>query len=82
MAKVTPTDMLAAIGIALYGERWHRPLATALGIHARQIRRWITGEYELSPDHELFANALALLRTRRDDISATVVTISFMVRRR
>lgn len=77
-----PTQMLAAIGIALYGERWHRPLATALGIHARQIRRWMSGEYELSPDHELFSNALALLKTRRDDILATVVTLSFMVGRR
>lgn len=68
MSKVkTPADMLADIGRALYGEHWRRPLADALGINERQIRRWLAGD-TLADDHPVFADALTMLRRRQREI--------------
>jgi hypothetical protein len=35
---------LAAIGNALYGPRWQTPLAEALGVSDRTVRRWVAGQ--------------------------------------
>lgn len=56
----SPPDMLADIGRALYGEHWRRPLADALGMDERQIRRYVNGD-TLRADHELFGAALKVL---------------------
>lgn len=40
---MTPTD-LRRIGEALYGERWQTPLANALGVADRTVRRWVAGD--------------------------------------
>ena len=61
--RTSPPDMLAAIGRALYGEHWRRPLADDLGEHERQIRRYVNGE-TLTAEHELFVAALDVLRRR------------------
>lgn len=39
---MTP-DTLAAIGRALYGERWQTALAHDLGVTDRTMRRWAAG---------------------------------------
>jgi hypothetical protein len=80
MTRKTPPDMLADIGRALYGEHWRRPLADALGIHERQIRRWLNGD-SLHREHALFADALDLLTARTAEIEHTRRQLSrWMVR--
>ena len=46
---MTP-EMLAAAGHAIYDiEHWRRPLADALGVSARTMQRWASGQVEI-PD--------------------------------
>ncbi|MCC6775654.1 MAG: hypothetical protein IT537_03300 [Hyphomicrobiales bacterium] len=67
--------MLADIGRALYGEHWRRPLADALGVDERQIRRWCNAEYTLAADHGVFRDARALLDRRSGEINGVRVTL-------
>lgn len=52
---MTP-DYLAAIGRRLYGDEWQMPLADALGVADRTVRRWAAGS---SPVPASVAAALA-----------------------
>jgi hypothetical protein len=36
---------LNAFGTALYGPRYQRELAAALGVNERTMRRWVAGDY-------------------------------------
>jgi len=40
---MTSTE-LSVIGERLYGARWQTSLAAALGVNARTLRRWISGQ--------------------------------------
>ena len=41
---MTDAGLLAACGVALIGENWVNPLATALGVQERTMRReWLSG---------------------------------------
>lgn len=40
---MTPAQ-LATIGRALYGPEWQTPLADALGVADRTVRRWVAGD--------------------------------------
>lgn len=66
----SPADMLADVGRALYGEHWRMQLSRALDIDDDTIRRWMHGRPELRADHGVFADALALLARRADEINA------------
>lgn len=37
------------IGQALYGDNWRAPLAKALDVNERTVRRWADGEFEVNP---------------------------------
>lgn len=50
MAQSRNLQRLIKIGKALYGERWQRPLAAALGIQDKQVRRYVNGESEPSDE--------------------------------
>src|SRR5262245_23213052 len=39
--KKKEVDLLKRIGEALYGDRWQRQLAKALGVSDRTVRRWV-----------------------------------------
>jgi hypothetical protein len=69
MTRKSPADILADIGRALYGDHWRRPLAEALGIHERQVRRYLSGD-TLTAEHQLFSTARALLSARAGQIGA------------
>ena len=71
----SPVDMLAEIGRALHGELWQRPLARDLGVHERQLRRWITEESPLPADHGIFPELRELLRRRAQVTAATAETL-------
>jgi hypothetical protein len=64
--KPSPTEMLAAIGTALYGREWKNPRAHALGIDGRQMRRWANEGHELPMG--VFDDALKLIDRRRHEL--------------
>jgi hypothetical protein len=39
-----PMDLVRDVGAALYGPRWQRELARALGVSERAVRRWVGNE--------------------------------------
>ena len=42
--EMTDSALLGALGAALYGEHWKNPLANALGVSDRTLRRWLQTE--------------------------------------
>lgn len=54
---MTPAE-LRAIGSALYGAEWQSPLARALGINARTVRKLVAGEMRVSPALQAAIRAL------------------------
>jgi hypothetical protein len=75
MAEIKPGDMLAKIGRTLYGARWRLPLATALGTHEGQLRRWEQRPGDLQHDDPLFAAASELLRQHAQECEAMRATL-------
>ena len=61
-----PRD-LNAIGEALYGPRFHAPLASSLEIAERTLRRWLVGEWPI-PEHVL-DNCKTLIRAKRRELA-------------
>ncbi|MFH6786661.1 hypothetical protein [Methylobacterium sp. MA0201] len=41
--------LLAASGVALFGDEWRRPLAAALGVDPRLMQRWAAGQRDIPP---------------------------------
>jgi hypothetical protein len=42
-----PVTLFRDAGEALYGPRWQRDLAAALGVSTRSVRAWAAGEREI-----------------------------------
>ena len=61
---MTPKDMLAAVGHALYGDRWQMPLADDLEINRDTVRRWVSGHTLLRTDHGVFRDLLTIIDMR------------------
>lgn len=64
------TDLLTACGQALYGERWHAPLARDLGVADRTMRRWVAGSHPVPEG--IAADLLRLVQERRKDLGRLV----------
>jgi len=71
---------LRQAGEALYGQHWQAPLAADLGISARSVRYWLTGERNIPQGvwHELATllkqrgqHALALAAEIESQLGAT-----------
>lgn len=56
-----PADRLARVGRALYGEHWRLPLARALRVNERLMRRWMSGRTPLAADDPVLAAGEALV---------------------
>lgn len=54
---MTP-DELRAVGASLYGPEWQSPMARALGVNPRTIRKLVAGETRISPAMETAIRAL------------------------
>lgn len=68
------SDQLRAVGQTLYGPAWQSPLAEALGVTDRTIRRWAKGEYEIP---EGIAKELAnVCRTRSIELERLAEKLS------
>lgn len=55
-------DSLCKFGEALFGPRFQRELAEALGVNERTMRRWVAGDTE--PPEAIRAELEALARSR------------------
>jgi hypothetical protein len=73
---MTPADLLAATGRALYGDRWRLPLSLDLGISDDTIRRWLTGKSTLTHSHGALGDAERLLRAKADELLALANSIN------
>jgi len=58
---MSPNELRAA-GERLYGRRWHRPLAKALGVDRRTVDRWAIGQARISTATEMAIRTLIALR--------------------
>jgi transcriptional regulator with XRE-family HTH domain len=63
---VTDSELIRAIGEALFGTRWQTDVADALGVSSRTVRRWLTGEDQPRPD--VWRELHALLTQRGQQI--------------
>ena len=48
---MTPAE-LARLGRALYGPGWQSPMARAVGVNPRTVRRWASGDCPISAPAE------------------------------
>lgn len=55
-------------GRALYGERWQTPLAEALGVTDRTMRRWLAGTFGIP--EPIAAEIASLERATKDATAA------------
>lgn len=70
---MTP-DLLRAVGEALYGEYWIKPLAGALQVNERTVQRWAAGEYlpRIEAQAGILGDTRALLVARGHDLARVV----------
>jgi hypothetical protein len=61
---MTPNE-LAAAGERLYGARWQTPLAAALGVNPRTLRRWVSGQNAIPETVDADIGTLLEIATRR-----------------
>lgn len=66
-------DRLRRAGELLYGDRWQSDLARSMGVAGRTVRAWVAGERRIPPG--VWADIVALLRQRQQDISALLQQI-------
>ena len=62
------TDLLHAVGAALYGNQWQSAIARDLGVSDRTMRRWAAGTAETPAG--LRADLLRLVEQRGADLGA------------
>lgn len=59
---------LEACGTALFGPQWQRPLAAALGVDDRLVRRWYAGDRPVPEDR--WQRIAGLMRERGERLLA------------
>lgn len=70
-------ELIRAVGVSLYGERWQAPLADALGVNLRNVQRWAAGEFAPSPAAQagLLADMRKLVIARGRELDRVVAAI-------
>ena len=63
---MTPAEMIAMVGEALYGPRWQTPLAADLAVSDRTMRRWAAGTDV--PRAAIVSELMSLVLTRADTL--------------
>jgi hypothetical protein len=62
MTRKPPRPPIIQYGEALFGERWKAPLARALGVNIRTVKRWAAGEFQ--PHDGVWDDVRAMLKKR------------------
>jgi len=70
--RLTPRE-LETVGQALFGERWQTPMARALDVADRTVRRWLAGDDAPSPG--IAADLLKIARGRSGEINKAVALL-------
>lgn len=65
-----PADIVGDLGRAIWGDRWQRAAASALGIAERTVRRWVAGTE--TPRPRVIAELVGMAKAKRDEISALI----------
>lgn len=70
-------ELIRAVGVSLYGERWQAPLADALGVNLRNVQRWAAGEFAPSPAAQagLLADMRKLVAERGRELERVLLKI-------
>ena len=69
-------ETLRACGEVLYGPRWQQPLARALKVDDRTVRRWVAGQTSMPDD--LPSRLLGVLAAKRSAIKEMQETIRWI----
>jgi DNA-binding transcriptional regulator YiaG len=70
--RLTPHE-LETVGEALFGERWQTPLARAVDVADRTVRRWLAGDD--APPPGIAADLLKIARRRSGDVNKAVALL-------
>jgi hypothetical protein len=68
------TPPLSELGEALYGDRWQRSMARALGVSERMMRYWAAGDYPV-PDY-VWPELVKLARARAMQLQRLLMALS------
>jgi hypothetical protein len=68
--QMSPVDLIAATGTAMFGGQYKAGLARALGVTDRTINRWLGGSIEPRPG--VFADLLELMKARRAELDELI----------
>lgn len=55
------------VGRALYGRQWRGPLAEALNVNERTVRRWANGEFEIN--QHVWSDIMIILNDRESSLA-------------
>ncbi|MEP3245087.1 MAG: transcriptional regulator [Sneathiella sp.] len=66
-------DILEKAGQALYGPEWQSKLARALDINVRSVRRWVTGDQNISDG--VWNDIARLLTKNLEDVKGALIEV-------
>lgn len=75
VAPVSQSELLRAIGSALYGRQWYARLSDDLGLNRRRIQRWLA-ESDPVPDG-VWRDLEEMLEQRQEFIGQTLQQLRF-----
>lgn len=67
---MTPTEQIVALGRALWGPQWQRPMCKALGVNKSTVQDWKQGRY--CPRDEILAELRDIARARITELKALI----------
>lgn len=71
--KLNPAT-LSAIGRALYGPSWQKPLSIALTVNDRTLRRWLNGDFDIPQG--VWPELVTLCRERGTELASWAEKLS------
>lgn len=74
-APISQSELLRAVGTALYGRQWYAKLSDDLGLNRRRIQRWLA-ESDSVPDG-VWGELEEMLEERQAHITQTLEALRF-----
>jgi hypothetical protein len=73
------SELLLAIGPALFGAQWKRGLSRALNVNERTVNRWVAAD-PVEPRADIWPGLLAIMKERREQLSRVIDAVEAHVR--
>jgi hypothetical protein len=67
---MSPTELLAAAGVAMFGGQWKAGLARSLSVTDRTINRWLSERIEPRPG--VIADLIVRMKVRRGELDGLI----------